>query len=163
VPQALSRHASSGRAAPRDRSGPRPSTGAAAGARLRPFRSEPRTLLPLHHATLPFRGPPRIAPRHDLASALVSLPGALLFAAVRGGIPVIFPQFAERGLLRRHGFARQLDWSFAGIADGSAVFELRDSAATAEWPHAFACRLSIAPGPSRLAVALEVENLGSDA
>lgn len=141
--------------------------------------------MPLQHETLQFRGLPCIRLRDDGASALVSLRGAQLLswipqdgrerlflaghadlasgAAVRGGIPIIFPQFAERGLLRRHGFARQLDWSFAGIADGSALFELRDSAATAEWPHAFACRLSITPGPSRLEVALEVENLGSDA
>src|SRR6185295_5784580 len=30
--------------------------------------------------------------------------------AVRGGIPVIFPQFERRGPLPRHGFARNRAW-----------------------------------------------------
>ena len=141
--------------------------------------------MPLHHETLEFRGLRCIRLHDEGASALVSLRGAQLLSwvpqdgperlflaghadlasgsAIRGGIPVIFPQFAERGLLRRHGFARQLDWSFAGIAGASAVFELRDSPATVEWPHAFRCRLSVTLGASRLGVALEVENRGSDA
>ncbi|CAN5881146.1 D-hexose-6-phosphate mutarotase [soil metagenome] len=32
------------------------------------------------------------------------------FQTIRGGIPVIFPQFAERGSLPKHGFARQQTW-----------------------------------------------------
>ena len=30
--------------------------------------------------------------------------------AIRGGVPVIFPQFAERGTGMRHGFARVSTW-----------------------------------------------------
>ena len=30
--------------------------------------------------------------------------------AIRGGVPVIFPQFAERGDGMRHGFARVSSW-----------------------------------------------------
>ena len=30
--------------------------------------------------------------------------------AVRVGKPVLFPQFADRGPLKKHGFARDLPW-----------------------------------------------------
>ncbi|HJW45969.1 MAG TPA: hypothetical protein VJ484_05715, partial [Lysobacter sp.] len=30
--------------------------------------------------------------------------------AIRGGVPVIFPQFSDRGSGLRHGFARLYDW-----------------------------------------------------
>ena len=48
--------------------------------------------------------------------------------AIRGGVPVIFPQFAARGAGMRHGFARVSTWRVArsGIDDGwaFAVFAL---------------------------------------
>ena len=34
--------------------------------------------------------------------------------AIRGGVPVIFPQFAERGSGMRHGFARVCPWRLVG-------------------------------------------------
>ena len=34
--------------------------------------------------------------------------------AIRGGVPVIFPQFGERGHGRRHGVARLQSWQFQG-------------------------------------------------
>lgn len=132
-----------------------------------------------------FRGLSCIRLHAGGASALVALRGAQLLSwipadgrerlflgeradfspgtAIRGGVPVIFPQFAERGLLRRHGFARLLDWSFLGLADGAAVFGLRDGPATADWPQAFACRLSVALEAAAVEVALEVENSGEAA
>ncbi len=66
---------------------------------------------------------------------------------VRGGIPVVFPQFCDNGPLPRHGFARIHDWTLvdAGTTGAGGVFaalELSDSAATrAIWPHAFKTRL----------------------
>ena len=42
--------------------------------------------------------------------------------ALRGGVPVIFPQFAERGSGMRHGFARVSTWRVldSGEQDGAA-------------------------------------------
>lgn len=49
-------------------------------------------------------------------------------SAIRGGVPIIFPQFAERGSGKRHGFARVVEWVFIeAVVDGElsrAVFEL---------------------------------------
>ena len=84
-------------------------------------------------------------------------------SAIRGGVPVIFPQFGERGVYQRHGFARTLPWQFAGIEGDRAVFELRDSGRTAAWPHAFIARLRIALAATQLAITLEVENTGAHA
>ena len=78
--------------------------------------------------------------------------------AIRGGIPVIFPQFADRGPLPKHGFARLTTWRFLG-ADGPAAarFGLEDSPATrAIWPARFALELGVAIGARHLEVALVV-------
>ena len=141
--------------------------------------------MPLTCHTARQHGLPCIELRNGQASAVVALRGAQLLswipadgrerlflssradfspgAAIRGGVPVIFPQFGERGLLRKHGFARLLDWSFAGIECDVAVFELRDGPGTADWPHAFACRLSVELAADTLCIGLEVENRGDEA
>lgn len=84
-------------------------------------------------------------------------------AAIRGGVPVIFPQFGERGVYPRHGFARTLPWRFVGVENGQAIFELRDSERTAVWPHAFTAHLRIALTATRLAITLKVDNTGAHA
>jgi len=90
-------------------------------------------------------------------------------AAIRGGIPVIFPQFADQGPLPKHGFARTTAWEHAGSGtdpDGSAwaLLRLADTDATrALWPHAFRAELRVALGASSLAVALRVANTGRGA
>ena len=86
-------------------------------------------------------------------------------ASIRGGIPVIFPQFADRGPLPRHGFVRTTAWRFDGVDDvggmPAAVFALDDSAATrAQWPHAFALRLRVALACDALRLTLDVRNTG---
>lgn len=85
-------------------------------------------------------------------------------AAIRGGVPVIFPQFAAEGPLPRHGFARAAEWRLGMVehtANGDAVAELllADTAATrAVWPVAFLATLTVRVGGDRLALSLSVEN-----
>jgi len=88
-------------------------------------------------------------------------------SAIRGGIPVSFPQFATQGPLPNHGFARVTPWSVAVARladDGSAIAILRlaDSEATRLlWPHAFALELAVRLSGDWLDVGLAVTNPGS--
>jgi len=85
--------------------------------------------------------------------------------AIRGGVPVCFPQFAERGPLPKHGFARTLPWELVsceqGRDDALAVLRLRDSDATrAIWPHAFELEVSVRLSGRTLDVELACDNTG---
>lgn len=84
---------------------------------------------------------------------------------MRGGVPVIFPQFSNRGPLPKHGFARTATWEKVACRAGEdyamASLCLRDSEATrAIWPHAFSLELSVSITGHRLDLELEVNNLG---
>jgi glucose-6-phosphate 1-epimerase len=79
--------------------------------------------------------------------------------AIRGGVPVVFPQFATFGPLPKHGFARLEPWSPADSPPSRAVLRLRDSAGTREiWPHAFAAELAVELEEARLSIRLSVTN-----
>jgi glucose-6-phosphate 1-epimerase len=131
-----------------------------------------------------FNGTPCVRLQHASgASALIALHGAHLLswisadgrerlflserarygegAAIRGGVPVIFPQFSGRGPLPRHGFARTLPWRLVDT-ETRATFELSDGPSTAIWPHAFCVRLHVALESAGLEVTLEVANIGTD-
>ncbi|MEO8623423.1 MAG: D-hexose-6-phosphate mutarotase, partial [bacterium] len=89
--------------------------------------------------------------------------------SIRGGIPVIFPQFAKEGPLPKHGFARTSRWTLNGYGgrqangDHSASFSLNDSPATREiWPHSFRATLTVRVGGQRLATTLAVENTSKE-
>lgn len=85
---------------------------------------------------------------------------------IRGGIPVCFPQFNQRGPLVKHGFARTLAWQAqdAVASDDGLRLTLRltDSSATrAVWPHAFEAEIALALRPGALTVGLSVSNPGA--
>jgi len=89
--------------------------------------------------------------------------------AIRGGIPVVFPQFANRGPLAQHGFARTLGWTLGEaeqLADGRArlIATLTDSQATRSlWPHPFRLELAVTVGAAALDVDMLVRNTGGAA
>lgn len=84
-------------------------------------------------------------------------------SAIRGGIPVCWPQFNQRGPLPKHGFARNMVWTAVPDETGSdgleLVLALHDSDATrALWPHAFDLRLTISLAPDSLRLTLVAIN-----
>lgn len=84
--------------------------------------------------------------------------------AIRGGVPVVFPQFSGRGPLPKHGVARDRAWEElpvdqAGEARWSA--RLRSDAATmAIWPHEFTLTITAAAVGRQLELGLSVRNDG---
>lgn len=82
-------------------------------------------------------------------------------AAIRGGAPVIFPQFAEVGPLPKHGFARSLPWELVEARSDMALLRLEDSDATrAIWPHHFLAEFSVRVWGAEIELLLAVTNSG---
>ncbi|MDM0076718.1 D-hexose-6-phosphate mutarotase [Variovorax sp. J2P1-59] len=87
-------------------------------------------------------------------------------SAIRGGVPICWPQFNMRGPLPKHGFVRNLAWQAESEeGDGkrrTAVLSLQSNDATrAIWPHAFHARLAVTLAPHMLRIALTIDNSGS--
>ena len=127
-------------------------------------RDGARAEVHLHGAHVTSWTPARsVAERLFLSSRSGFGPGA----AIRGGIPVCFPQFAAQGPLPNHGFARVSAWDLASADladDGSAraVLRLRNSDATHRlWPHSFALELGVRLWDQSLQATLAVTNTGS--
>lgn len=85
--------------------------------------------------------------------------------AFRGGIPVVFPQFANLGPLPLHGFLQTQTWRVAesGVSPEGAVYAVlqsEDSDATrALWPHRFLAEVRVELDQG-LAMSLKVTNRG---
>ena len=86
--------------------------------------------------------------------------------AIRGGVPVCFPQFAAFGAGVKHGFARTADWQLSRLSEDQteAVFTLSDSQKTREqWPHRFELTLTVTLAPEKITLAMTVKNIGDSA
>lgn len=91
--------------------------------------------------------------------------------AIRGGVPVIFPQFNVRGPGLRHGFARVSTWRLAGSGgDGGSSyleFALAPDDLSPEhqqaWPHTFALSLRFTLHGDALEIDYTVRNTGEQA
>lgn len=138
-----------------------------------------------------FRGQPAVALKApDGSTAVIALHGATLLSwvpaggkerlylsdtavfdgatPIRGGVPVVFPQFGARGPLPRHGFARNRPWTPVTWRAGSdfALATLRleaDAETKAVYPHDFALELTVMVSAGRLDIELEVHNTGEGA
>ena len=97
--------------------------------------------------------------------------------AIRGGVPIVFPQFNTRGVLPRHGFARTCRWAMVEDAEANAEADTEEDAEAcsvtlalqshkvikALWPYAFGCALKVSLQDDRLLMTLTVTNNGPDA
>ncbi|MBF1165071.1 MAG: D-hexose-6-phosphate mutarotase [Dechloromonas agitata] len=88
--------------------------------------------------------------------------------AIRGGIPVCWPQFAGLGDLPKHGFVRTREWQVSARRCGDdyalLTLELADDEATrALWPHPFRLELTVMIEADRLDLELCVANTGTAA
>lgn len=96
--------------------------------------------------------------------SVLGQPGTCL----RGGQPVIFPQFADQGPLKKHGFARDVTWQLLAeerTSDRHRVILVRNfSKGEFEgWPHEAGLTLDIECVPGFLRQTLEVSNTGRSA
>lgn len=87
--------------------------------------------------------------------------------AIRGGIPVCFPQFSNLGKLPRHGFVRKQSWVECGRSTGKdyAMLSLSiddDAAMRKLWPYAFHAEITVNLENNRLDVELAVDNTGTE-
>ncbi|XP_059284714.1 putative glucose-6-phosphate 1-epimerase [Lycium ferocissimum] len=88
--------------------------------------------------------------------------------AIRGGIPISFPQFGIFGSLERHGFARNRVWS---LDDSPSPLPAANSQSTVDlilksteedlktWPHRFELRLRISVSAGKLTLIPRVRNI----
>lgn len=74
----------------------------------------------MHHHEHPHQKPATILRTQELlflSSKAVFQPPK----AIRGGVPICLPQFAKRGPLQQHGFARNVSWELAAGSGADGV------------------------------------------
>lgn len=97
---------------------------------------------------------------------------------IRGGAPILFPQFGTRGPGVKHGIVRNLTWQVESMRHGGnaerksaeeegcfalATLSLSSNEQTrALWPHDFNLELCVMIGGNRLDMELEINNSGTE-
>ncbi len=100
---------------------------------------------------------------HLFLSPLAQFSGSV---SIRGGVPVVFPQFANRGPLPKHGLLRSRSWSLVEAAqpqsgDATARFQIEDNDASRKlWPHPFRAEVAVRVGGASMDVSLAILNTG---
>nr|APR64193.1 aldose 1-epimerase family protein [Populus tomentosa] len=112
--------------------------------------------------------------RNDHGEELLFVSSKAIFKppkAIRGGIPICFPQFGSHGSLEQHGFARNKFWSididpppFPTNSKSFIDLILKPSEEDMQkWPHSYEFRLRIALGPGGdLMLTSRVRNTNAD-
>ena len=88
--------------------------------------------------------------------------------SARGGTPVCFPQFSDRGPLPKHGFVRTAHWELVsppspGAEVAEARFQVDSASSGVLWGHAFCLVLVARLGPGWLELQLQAANTGRTA
>lgn len=86
----------------------------------------------------------------------------------RGGVPVLFPQFADRGPLPKHGLVRSARWAMVQESTSdqahSVAFELTVAPGQfADWPNVAQLVLKAEAAQDGLRLSLQITNTGHDA
>jgi glucose-6-phosphate 1-epimerase len=84
---------------------------------------------------------------------------------IRGGIPVVFPQFADNGPLPKHGWLRTTEWNVESHEGASAVTLRTEETPQSKllWPHTYEVRLRVSIEAESLELNLTVRNPGAEA
>ncbi len=79
--------------------------------------------------------------------------------ALRGGVPICFPQFSGRGNLPKHGLVRTRPWRLLAQTETALILAISDDAETrALWPKTFDLIQTIILDERGLSIALDVHN-----
>ena len=87
---------------------------------------------------------------------------------IRGGIPLMFPQFGDSGPLRKHGFVRDLQWTLVDDNEdalGKVISYVLDIKATdsPDWPFDASLQMDAQIGLDFFTIALSIVNKGDQA
>jgi glucose-6-phosphate 1-epimerase len=83
--------------------------------------------------------------------------------ALRGGVPICFPQFSDRGPIMKHGFARLMNWQVGEQTKNDITFFISDDQATRDiWDYAFLLEQKISLSSTTLQIALKLKNTGKE-
>lgn len=102
----------------------------------------------------------------DSVAVFYLSPLSAVDAPARGGVPLLFPQFADRGPLSKHGFVRQVPWRLLADAMQAGAQQLHyalDLDAQPSWPHSARLDLRVQASNECLVLTLTVHNTGPNA